>query len=120
LSPRRARHLALHTARGVLASTVAAADAYAAAHVMGQHDGHELDELFSQFLATKLVVNRACMEAVDGAMTMVGGASYLSGHPLSRLYRDVRAGPPMQPGPTECWSYLGHAAVGMKADALLA
>lgn len=112
--------VSMHTARGMLESTVSAADRYLAAHGMLQHDRDELNALFEQFLATKLVVNRCCIDAVDSAMTLAGGSSYLTSNPLSRLYRDVRAGPPMQPSPVECWSYLGHAAVGRDADPLLA
>lgn len=49
------------------------------------------------FQHAKLVVNRSAAAIVEDCMTLVGGASYMAGHPLSRRYRDVRAGWFMQP-----------------------
>jgi alkylation response protein AidB-like acyl-CoA dehydrogenase len=74
----------------------------------------EANSLMSEWQCAKLVVNRAAADAVERAMDVCGGASYLSGHVLSRLYRDVRAGPFMQPlSPVEAYPYLGRAALGV-------
>lgn len=56
-----------------------------------------VDVALHEFQAAKLVVNRSAAAIVDAAMTVVGGASFRTGHPLGRLYRDVRAGPFMAP-----------------------
>lgn len=56
-----------------------------------------LGALGAQFQSAKYVVNNGAIEIVDRALTLTGGAAYTAGHPLSRLYRDVRAGPFMQP-----------------------
>jgi len=69
--------------------------------------------LMKEVQCMKYVVNRYAIEVVDLAMTVCGGGAYMSSHPLSRLYRDARAGPFMQPfAPYEALEYIGKVALG--------
>jgi alkylation response protein AidB-like acyl-CoA dehydrogenase len=71
--------------------------------------------LTRQMQAMKWTVEHGAMDVVNRAMTMSGGAGYMTGHPLSRLYRDVRAGPFMQPfGEYEVMEFIGKQTLGIE------
>jgi len=75
-------------------------------------------ELMKDYQSAKWVVNRGAIEIVSKAMDLVGGGGFMTNHPLSRLYRDVRAGPFMQPySPSEARAYVGKVALGLLPDA---
>jgi alkylation response protein AidB-like acyl-CoA dehydrogenase len=72
---------------------------------------HQLNKLFQ---ITKNVVTERAVAIVDKAMTATGGSGYLSNSPLSRWYRDVRAGPIMQTySPNEQYEYIAKATLGL-------
>lgn len=61
----------------------------------------DLDErgrsMMTPFQYAKMMANRLAVDIVDDCLVIVGGAAYTGSHPLSRLYRDVRAGGFMHP-----------------------
>jgi alkylation response protein AidB-like acyl-CoA dehydrogenase len=69
------------------------------------------------YQCAKWVVNQGAMRIVSRAMDICGGGAYTDSHELSRLYRDVRAGPFMQPfSPTEAREYVGQVGLGLYPD----
>ena len=69
--------------------------------------------LFAEAQAAKTFTNDAAFRVVDRALALVGGAGYMSGHPLARAYRDVRAGAFMHPlGANRAYDLVGRVALG--------
>ncbi len=107
--------VALTAARATLSTTCLRLDDYFASHLASESDIDELRQLMKLFVCTKQFVNAQAIAAVDHAMTVSGGAGYLGGSLLARLYRDVRAGPFMQPySPNEAFEYVGKVALGLE------
>jgi alkylation response protein AidB-like acyl-CoA dehydrogenase len=76
----------------------------------------ELRMVHTQFQAAKTEVSRRAIQIVDRALDLCGGSGYLEGHPLARLYRDVRVGPLLQPYPAnEVHEYIGKVVLGFDA-----
>jgi alkylation response protein AidB-like acyl-CoA dehydrogenase len=75
----------------------------------------EVLPLFTEVQSAKAFVHSAAIRIVDRALTMSGGAGYMNKHPLSRLYRDVRAGPFMNPlSATSAYEFIGRTALGLE------
>jgi alkylation response protein AidB-like acyl-CoA dehydrogenase len=75
----------------------------------------EMHEVMNDFQCTKWFVTRKAIEVVDSALTLSGVSGYMSRSPLSRLYRDVLAGPFMQPfSPIEAFDYIGKVTLGVE------
>ena len=74
--------------------------------------------LMQAYQAAKWTVNRGAIDIVSKAMDLAGGSGYMSSSPLARLYRDVRAGPFMQPhAATDIRTYVGQVALERYPDA---
>ncbi|GAB3488135.1 acyl-CoA dehydrogenase family protein [Amycolatopsis cihanbeyliensis] len=104
----------LATCRAMLARVGQLADEFLARYETGDPLSAESNALMKETQCMKYVVNRKSIEVVDRAMIICGGGSYMSRHPLARLYRDVRAGPFMQPfAPYEALEYIGKVSLGL-------
>ena len=107
----------LAAARAMLARSTTLADELFQTYPAGSVPMVKLHGVMKDFQCTKLVVTRKAIDIVDQALTVSGGAGYLNKHPLSRLYRDVRAGPFMQPfSPNEAFAYIGRVTLGLDPD----
>lgn len=106
--------IGLAMSRSMVARTGVTLDTFFESHGLGPLPMGALHDVMKDFQCTKWVVTRKAIEVVDLALTVSGGAGYLSKSPLSRLYRDVRAGPFMQPfSPNEALEYIGKVALGI-------
>jgi alkylation response protein AidB-like acyl-CoA dehydrogenase len=78
-------------------------------------DGDGLVALFAEVQAAKTFINEAAVRVVDRALALSGGAGYMASHPLSRAYRDVRAGAFMHPlGANRAYELIGEVALGLE------
>jgi alkylation response protein AidB-like acyl-CoA dehydrogenase len=99
----------LATCRSVLATATRSADQFLTLKNPSLEEAHGL---MQDYQIAKWVVNQGAIRLVNHAMDVVGGSSFMSSHVLSRLYRDVRAGPFMQPGSRpEAREYIGQVAL---------
>jgi alkylation response protein AidB-like acyl-CoA dehydrogenase len=77
----------------------------------------EVASLFAEVQSAKTFVNEAAVRVVDRALALSGGAGYMSRHPLSRAYRDVRAGAFMHPlGANRAYEFIGRIALRAEAE----
>ncbi len=77
----------------------------------------ELQQIMMDVQATKHFVNHTAIQICDKSLALSGGAGYLNKNPLSRLYRDVRAGPFMSPLTAgDGIEYIGRVALGLDPD----
>jgi alkylation response protein AidB-like acyl-CoA dehydrogenase len=107
----------LAAARAILSRAAALIDEHSAANPASDGTAEELRALFAEGQAAKAFVNEAAARIVDRALALSGGAGYLSGSPLARAYRDVKAGSFMHPlGANRAYDYLGHVALGEAAS----
>jgi alkylation response protein AidB-like acyl-CoA dehydrogenase len=82
------------------------------AHLLRPSDA--VADVFADVQAAKAFVNEASVRVVDRALALSGGAGYLTAHPLSRAYRDVRAGAFMHPlGANRAYEFIGEVALGL-------
>ena len=102
----------LAAARAILNDTTTHLDA-----LLARDDSPDLEtahDCMRDYQCAKWTVNQNAIGIVSRAMDVCGGSAFMSRHELSRLYRDVRAGPFMQPfSPTEAREYIGQIALGM-------
>jgi alkylation response protein AidB-like acyl-CoA dehydrogenase len=103
----------LSACRAALSRTASLIDAHRWSNPTHVGTDEEIRALFTEAQATKTFVNEAATRVVDRALAMSGGAGYMSGHPLNRAYRDVRAGAFMHPlGANRAYDLVGDSALG--------
>jgi alkylation response protein AidB-like acyl-CoA dehydrogenase len=88
-------------------------DDYYAANTASEATLEEMAALFAEVQSAKAFINEKSVQVVDRALAMSGGAGYMAKHPLSRAYRDVRAGAFMHPlGANRAYEFIGQVTVG--------
>ncbi|MEC8911475.1 MAG: acyl-CoA dehydrogenase family protein, partial [Chloroflexota bacterium] len=64
--------------------------------------------------SAKKFVMETSVRIVDRAITLYGGGGFLADSTLAKLYRDVRAGPLMQPwARNQAIEFIGKVALGL-------
>ena len=107
----------LSAARATLSRNALLVDRFFSEHKAGSMPMQDFHLLMKDTQCTKAFVNQKAIDIVNRAMTIVGGASFMSRNPLSRLYRDVRAGPFMMPlSPHEAYDYIGRLTLGFDPE----
>ena len=103
--------------RAALDRTALHLDDYLVARSYADMTVDELMFLFADWQSTKSLVTRGAVEVVDRAMAISGGSGYLTSSPLSRLYRDVRAGAFHQPlNVLDAPQFIGQVSLGQRIE----
>jgi alkylation response protein AidB-like acyl-CoA dehydrogenase len=106
----------LAAARATLGRAATLIDEHRIAHPDSDGAPERVEALFAEAQAAKAFVNEAATRVVDRALALSGGAGYLSGSPLARAYRDVKAGTFMHPlGANRAYDHLARVALGEPA-----
>jgi alkylation response protein AidB-like acyl-CoA dehydrogenase len=106
--------LELARSRAALAVAATEVDEYFRRHAEPGRGAtiEDAHRLMADYQVAKWTVNAGAIDVVSKAMDLLGGSGYTNAHVLARLYRDVRAGPFMQPfGATELREYVGRIAL---------
>ena len=107
----------LATSRAILAQTTAGLDDFLVGLEGATPTLEAAHACMRDYQCAKWVVNHGAINIVSRCMDVYGGGAYMSGNELSRLHRDVRAGPFMQPfSPTEAREYVGLVALGVAPE----
>jgi len=110
-------HITLAQCQSILQVTGARTDKWLIANAEHAEPIESAHGLLQDYQAAKWTVNRGAIDIVNRAMDLSGGGGFMSHNPLTRLYRDVRAGPFMQPlGATELRGYVGQVALERYPD----
>lgn len=105
----------LAASRAVFGRALRMIDEYEESHPGERGSMAEIAPVFAEVQRAKAFVNAAAVRILDRALAMSGGAGYLSANPLSRLYRDARAGAFMHPmGIHVGTEYLGAHTLGLR------
>lgn len=109
--------VSLAAMRGALAHAIGRAEAAFDEHWPATPPEETLHQVMRAAQAAKYFVNHEAVRVVDRCLEIAGGGGYASRSPLSRHYRDVRAGPFMSPlGAVEALEYLGRVAFGLPPE----
>lgn len=107
----------LATMRAVIERGARLVDAAFAEAAPGDPPLATLQGLMKETQAAKYVVNHTAVRVVDRCLAISGGSGYHTRSPLSKLYRDVRAGSFMSPfGALEAPEYIGRYALGLPPE----
>jgi alkylation response protein AidB-like acyl-CoA dehydrogenase len=107
--------IALTAVRATFERAAMLVDAFDQARLYSDATPDDWHAIFSEVQAAKTFVNDTAASIVDRALMLSGGAGYMRSHPLSRAYRDVRAGAFMQPlGALRAYEYLAQASLGLQ------
>jgi alkylation response protein AidB-like acyl-CoA dehydrogenase len=104
----------LATMRAVFARSASTIDAYHDAFPAGDAPFDTAQTVFAEVQAAKTHINDAATRITDRALALSGGAGYMNGHPLSKAWRDARAGAFMHPlGANRAHDFLARTALGL-------
>ncbi len=105
----------LAAARAIFSRSLMLIDEYQENHPCQRGSLAEVSPVFAEAQRAKAFVNAAAVRIADRALAMAGGAGFMSRAPLSRYYRDARAGAFMHPlGANVATEYLGAHTLGLR------